>query len=44
MEQSPSWEANSRSVAQEITHFLLNPKVRDRVHKSPQYVNISQIT
>jgi hypothetical protein len=27
MEQSPSWEAKSHSVIQEITHILWNQKV-----------------
>jgi len=28
MEQRPSWEANSFSASQEISHFLRNPKVQ----------------
>jgi hypothetical protein len=31
MEQSSSWEANSRSASQEVLRLLLNPKV----HNSP---------
>jgi len=27
MEQSPSWEANSHSAAQEITRLLWNPRI-----------------
>jgi len=33
MELTPSWEANSRSATQKITHVLGNPKVLYRVHK-----------
>jgi hypothetical protein len=35
MEQSNSWETNSRSINQEIPHLLWVQKVHYRVHKSP---------
>jgi hypothetical protein len=35
VEKSPSWEANSYSVSQEIPRHLSNPKVPYSVHKSP---------
>jgi hypothetical protein len=34
MEQSPSWEANRSSAAQEIPHILWNPKVHRRIQNS----------
>jgi len=45
--QSPSWEANGHSAIQQITRLLLNTKIHDRVHKSPQnlrpYVTVSSM-
>jgi hypothetical protein len=35
MEQSPSWEADSRSASQEIPSVLCNPDVHYRVQKGP---------
>jgi hypothetical protein len=35
MEQSPSWEANSRLANKKFPCYLWDPKVHDHVHKSP---------
>jgi hypothetical protein len=44
MEQSPSWEADSHSISQEIPFLLWNTKVHSSVNKSPPLVLImSQI-
>jgi hypothetical protein len=34
IEQSPSWEADSRSADREISCLLWNPNVRSRIHNS----------
>jgi hypothetical protein len=34
MEQSPYWEANSRSYSQEISRLLRNQKIHYRVHQN----------
>jgi hypothetical protein len=34
MEQSPSWETDSRSYGQQITKLFRNPNVHYRVHKN----------
>jgi hypothetical protein len=40
MQQSPSWEAYSRSASQEIPRLLWNVKVHYRNHKGPPLVPI----
>jgi hypothetical protein len=40
VEQSPSWEANTSSVSQEITRILWNPEVNYGVRKSTSAVPI----
>jgi hypothetical protein len=40
MEQSPRWEADSRSVGQKIPRIFRNRKVCYQVHKSPPLVSV----
>jgi len=40
MEQSLSWQANSRSASQDISRLLLNLKVNCRVYKRPPLVSV----
>jgi hypothetical protein len=35
MEQSPSWEANIRSISQEVPLLWRHPKIHYRAHKNP---------
>jgi len=37
MEKSPSLEANSHSVSQEVPHLSWNPKFYYRVHNDPLF-------
>ena len=40
MEHSPTWETNWFSASEEIPRIIWNPKVRYRIHNSPQPVPI----
>jgi hypothetical protein len=40
MEQSPSWEANSHSASQEISHILWNPNIQYCVNNRSSLVPV----